>query len=1251
MKRWFTGFPFLGWIMLLLICWVTAYCFYKFEQKQFTEPVLAGAVQEHFSQVQQQIQQDLHSGKFRDSDRYLTDPGAAAPYYYFLIRDSIAVYWNGQGKSLNTSMLRHPEHYTTGRIEKLHHGFFFVKNEPLPDSSGARRHLLTLIPICYDYDFENEYFESHFLADRHIPSSTTVEGDVKMLKGGYPILESNGTVAFSLVFRDNPADFFRVSIWVWLFAIGFLCTLFFWINKMGVHLAKTRHPLAGWLLLFASCLIFNWLRQRWNIPAGFSTSSIFSPELLASGESIRSFADLICVALLDCWLLIFFIKYIPLKTLQPLLNKHLHRLLLVVFILLLLNELYKHQSNLIYSLVIDSKISFDVSDYTEITIFTILGLGALLVVTLNFILLLSIVNALTRHLISTKVPRYIFILLLSMLCIYLAHDREVALFYAVMLAFSAAGLVFMDSFGIPLPVFTRPTGVTGNSSIYAWFIILCSWITLEVTYFNFVKERELRKIFAAQQVQKEDALMHFAFEELALELQHAAYLQRLFHQAGQQERNLAERRIKMLLKEHNLTKFQTSLYFFKASGQTLMPEDSTGLLQHQRIRQLSGGGNSPGLQYIEKPSAGLVYWGFLPVLSQHDTLGFVGFGFSTGREAGQRFVSTLIQQNYNPTDQQYFNRYSFAYYKDNTLRKQDGEQIFPFQNAQRQQVKEYEFRETLFTSTLYFQPGPNEMIQVVYKRNLVTGVIALFSYVLALLILLSGLIFFFSFFVFNPARGQLWRRRINLTIRSKITITVLSTSLLSLVFLALLTISFLKNRYKETQQKSLQNLMFYLGQNIVHYFENLPEGSPGDKSIYPRQDKALTLLLEGLSEEQAVDINLYDPDGYLVATSLKNMYQRGFLTPYINRNVLTDLRTGLTANLLTTETIGDLAYKSHYLPLRNNNNETVAYLNLPYYASEEEQRKEISSIIIVLVNIYTVIFFIAGIVAILISNSIIRSFRLLIDQFRSIRLKHNVVIHWPYHDELGLLVKEYNEMILKVEDMAAKLAYSEREAAWRELAMQIAHEIKNPLTPMKLNIQYLQQVSKSGRGDIEPLVSRLTESLIEQIENLNIIASEFAHFAKMPEARPEVLHVDENLRTVAGLFMKEQDIDVELSNPYPQIHVYMDKSYFIRIFNNLIKNAEQAIPHDRHGKIRLKVAKEKSEVIISVEDNGTGIPEALQAKMFIPHFTTKSSGSGLGLSMCKKMVEFSDGRMWFETKTEVGTIFFVALPEYPSKGE
>lgn len=1246
MKKWFTGFPFPGWIALLLICWATAFGFYKFEQKQFTEPVLAAAVQEHFQQVQHQIQQDFHSGKFKRPDRYLSEPGSTLPYYYFLIRDSMAVYWNGQGKSLNEQMLRQPDLYRAGRVEKLHHGFYFVQSRPLPDTAVSRWRLLTLIPICYDYDFENEYFQSHFPADPHIPPSTTVETDEQDADGSYPVLQNNGARAFSLTFSDDPANFFRVSPWVWTFSLGFLFALFFWINKIGTHLAKTRHPLMGWLLLFVVSLLFNGFRQGWEIPAGFSTAAIFSPELLASGESIRSFADLLCVAVLDCWLLIFFIKYVPLKTLQPQFGPYLHRLLLVAFILLLLNELYQHQSNLIYSLVIDSKISFDVSDYTEITVFTILGLVALLVITVNFILLLSIVNALAKHLISSRLARYAFILLMSMLCIYLAHDREVALFYIVMLAFSAAGLLLMDTLGIPLPVFTKPTGVTTNSRAYAWFIILCSWITLEVTYFNFVKERELRKIFAAQQVQKEDALIHFAFEELASELQQASYLERLFKQPGQQERNHAERRIKAALRNNNLTKFQASLFFFKPSGRALMPEDSSGFLNRPAIAKLLSTNSRSGLQYSEN-ALGALYRGILPVLHSGDTLGFVGFEFSAGRQAGQRFVNTLIQQNYNPTDQQYFDKYSYAYYKENMLRKQDGEQIFPFQNAHRDQTKEFEFRETLFASTLYFKPAPNEMIQVVYKRNLVTGIIALFSYVLALILVLSALIFFLSFFVFNPAKGQLWRRRINLTIRSKITVTVLSTSLLSLVFLALLTVSFLKNRYKETQQKSLQNLMFYLGQNIVHYIENLPEARSADRNAYASQDKALTQLLENLSEEQAVDINLYNAQGYLVASSLKNLYQRGFLTPFIDRKVLTDLRTGLWANLLTTESIGGLEYKSHYLPLRDNNNETVAYLNLPYYASREEQRKEISSIIIVLVNIYTVIFFIAGIVALLISNSIIRSFRLLIDQFRSIRLKHNVVIHWPYHDELGLLVKEYNEMILKVEDMAAKLAYSEREAAWRELAMQIAHEIKNPLTPMKLNIQYLQQVSRSGRGDIEPLVSRLTESLIEQIENLNIIATEFAHFAKMPEARPELLHVDENLRTVAGLFTKEQDIDLELINPFPDLHVYMDKSYFIRIFNNLIKNAEQAIPHDRRGKIVLRVKKQRQEVIISVEDNGTGIPQALQAKMFVPHFTTKSSGSGLGLSMCKKMVEISDGRMWFETEIGMGTVFFVALPEQP----
>jgi nitrogen fixation/metabolism regulation signal transduction histidine kinase len=299
-----------------------------------------------------------------------------------------------------------------------------------------------------------------------------------------------------------------------------------------------------------------------------------------------------------------------------------------------------------------------------------------------------------------------------------------------------------------------------------------------------------------------------------------------------------------------------------------------------------------------------------------------------------------------------------------------------------------------------------------------------------------------------------------------------------------------------------------------------------------------------------------------------------------------------------------------------------------------------------LINIYTLIFFISGICAILISNSIINSFRLLIDQFRMIRLQHNALLHWPHRDELGLLVKEYNAMIIKVEDMASKLASTEREAAWRELALQVAHEIKNPLTPMKLNIQYLQKAIKTEHADMGPLTVKLTDSLIEQIENMNVIATEFAHFAKMPDAQPECLHVSDMLHSIVALFQKNEEIKIELMEDSTDLCVLMDKGYFLRIFTNLIKNAIQAIPDDESGQISIRIRRNNHKVEIRVADNGSGIPEAMQKKLFTPYFTTKSSGTGIGLAMSKNMIELSNGKIWFETQAGKGTTFFVSLPNY-----
>jgi len=269
---------------------------------------------------------------------------------------------------------------------------------------------------------------------------------------------------------------------------------------------------------------------------------------------------------------------------------------------------------------------------------------------------------------------------------------------------------------------------------------------------------------------------------------------------------------------------------------------------------------------------------------------------------------------------------------------------------------------------------------------------------------------------------------------------------------------------------------------------------------------------------------------------------------------------------------------------------------------------------------------------------------MIMGQFSTINLQRNERIQWPYNDEIGLLVAEYNKMVNKVEENAALLAQSERETAWREMARQVAHEIKNPLTPMKLNIQYLQQAMRRDVPNIKELTDKAADSIIEQIDNLSYIASEFSNFAKMPEARPEKLELGALLNKAVELYQNDQHIKFTIIESSEPLYVYSDRSQLLRVFTNLLENAKQSIPAGNQGNVLVTVKTENNSVTISIADNGTGISDEVVKKLFQPYFTTKSSGTGLGLAMTKKIIEFWKGEIWFETKEGVGTTFYIKMP-------
>ena len=212
------------------------------------------------------------------------------------------------------------------------------------------------------------------------------------------------------------------------------------------------------------------------------------------------------------------------------------------------------------------------------------------------------------------------------------------------------------------------------------------------------------------------------------------------------------------------------------------------------------------------------------------------------------------------------------------------------------------------------------------------------------------------------------------------------------------------------------------------------------------------------------------------------------------------------------------------------------------------------------------------------------------------------------------------------------------------MAKQIAHEIKNPLTPMKLNIQHLQRASTEGKG-YDEYIKRVAETLIEQIDNLSNIATEFSNFAKIPTARNQVFVLSELLHKVIDLFESHDLVKLDFySNGLDEIEVNADREQLSRAIINLIKNSIQSIPKDREGRINVLLNRRDHMAVISVSDNGVGIPVELRDKLFSPSFTTKTSGMGLGLAIVKNIVENFSGKIWFETELGKGTTFFLEIP-------
>ncbi|MEI6678698.1 MAG: ATP-binding protein [Mariniphaga sp.] len=401
-----------------------------------------------------------------------------------------------------------------------------------------------------------------------------------------------------------------------------------------------------------------------------------------------------------------------------------------------------------------------------------------------------------------------------------------------------------------------------------------------------------------------------------------------------------------------------------------------------------------------------------------------------------------------------------------------------------------------------------------------------------------------------------------------------------------------------------------------------------------------------LSDIIRADINLYDLNGRLFATSRSEIFDRGLLSRRIDPEAYKAISVEHKTLFLHDENLGKMNFFSAYSPVYNQHNRLIGYLNLPYFTWQEDFKKQVSDFIVAFSNLYILLIIISLIVAVIISHKLTAPLLQIEKYLKGIQLgKTNAKIEYSGEDEIGRLANEYNKKVDELAISVELLARSERESAWQEMARQVAHEINNPLTPMKLSIQYLQRIKEQNSENFDDYFSRVSRTLVEQIDALSLIASSFSDFAKMPTINDELIDLGEKLSEVVLLFENTNMVLVSFINQSEEIvGVIADKDQLGRAVINLIKNGIQAIPKDRNGIVKVELSSDKEWAYISVKDNGAGIPAGLHDKLFEPSFTTKSSGMGLGLAIAKRIIENFKGELSYQSVRDVETTFTIKLP-------
>lgn len=1128
---------------------------------------------------------------------------------FHVYRNDSLIYWNTN----QLPIIRFAEiHFPSNGILHLQNGWYCAKTIEVGDYMVCGSFL-----IKQDYSYENRELINDFSTDLELPflASLSVEEDQ-----GYQVSMQDGSFAFSIIPDQEQPITRSESVVLFLLLITSISLWLFLLTKIGRLLPQ--------LIRFALptvVLIVRYLSIQLGWFSFLEGTEVHEPSLYGTNEWFPNFAAYSINIAVFIYLM-FELRRLMALAKETTAGKVLTAVFFVGSILLWVLLVHLNQG-----LIENSSIPLVIDQLFELNIYSMLAIASVGFFIYAYYMLVRDIIVQCKK-VGWNAVQMAMITFFGA-CLFFFYEINVG----SQLSFNSIfpGVLY----GFLVYLIYRYNGVRqlGAGLI---LLLLFSLVTAgNIAEFNQKKERSERELYANQLATEKNIVTEAEYLQLADKLKKDKFLQRFIGSPQKMSFSVFQEQMERRLFNGFWERYEMSFSLFDSERKPLIEyrKDPNALYNElQSIVEKSGVPSDidSNIYFISDYSGQYSYIIRQPLVAQDTVASAVLFCTLKSKKIPEEigFPRLLISQQTSVLET--LEAYSIAKYHDGKLVTKYGDFNYPSSHL------------AMVPSTIgksgFFDFS--EFNHYVLKKDDGNDVVILSSKNFTAIDLVTSFSYLFTFFgllllplLFRYSSSQSNRKTFSLAMKIQLV-------LISLVFLSLFAFGwgsgvFVSNQYNQYTDDVIREKL-----NSVQTEVRQKLGDFEELSIY-EEGNYMQYILQKFAKVFFTDINLYDNDGYLLGTSRPKVFNVGLLSEQMNPKAYHEMKFNQKSEFVHDENIGKLDYSSAYLPFYNKSGNRLGFINLQHFGQQREFENQIQKFLVAIINVFILLLAISIVLAIFISAWLTSPLRILQESFASVKFgKYNEQISYDREDEIGALVKDYNQKLLELEFTAQQLAKSERESAWREMAKQVAHEIKNPLTPMKLSVQQLLRVYDPEDPKSGEKLKKVANSMIEQIDALTNIANEFSSFAKMPNPLESRLDVVALIRAVGEVFKVPGKIELEISAQPEAINVLADKDQFVRVFNNLIKNAIQAIPADRTGKISIDLVQKDRKAFIQIADNGIGIDPSKVGKIFVPYFTTKSTGTGLGLAMVRQIIENHQGTIDFETEVGVGTTFEIILP-------